>query len=377
MDNLRKFTGMREFNITPYSTILLYSSAKLKDDLFSNLEYYSEINDVGIEFIKSYGYTTKKQQENVFFLFQSFIRQSKIFYEAAEVSDFRASPLLYYYSFINLAKAFLCLIKPKDINKKIHHGLFHNFQKTKFENQNVIVGGGIFPILYKAIIGKPIKEGTSLNISNLFAYQSDITYEYYLANYGDIKFIPGKSQLCVNQNESETWPVISLHNPHQINKYKKYFKSFNNYFEKIDFSKNLAKDVFNIDGTEFRDYSFYQSKKIYKYVNNILPANKIMNDCWGNIRFYCMPISKKSDFDFFIFLPLKNNLQIPFNDTLAAYVIMFYLGSLIRYHPYYLENLFNSKHAWIIERFTKNCGTLYLRNICNLILKKNLIYANN
>lgn len=124
-------------------------------------------------------------------------------------------------------------------------------------------------------------------------------------------------------------------------------------------------------------YSFYQSKTVYKdNADTSIPSGKIFADCHGFMSGYCLPISCKDDYDFLLFMPLKKNYQIPFNDTLASYVIMFYLGSLVRYFPHYLESLLNSKHAWIIERFSKSIGVLFLRNINSLIMGKNLIFYN-
>lgn len=60
----------------------------------------------------------------------------------------------------------------------------------------------------------------------------------------------------------------------------------------------------------------------------------------------------------------------------AVYVIMYYLGSLVIYFPSYLENLYDSKHAWIIERFVTCADIIFLRNMANNILRHHYIYSS-
>ena len=49
--------------------------------------------------------------------------QSMYFYKAAEQAPIRSQPLLYYYSFLNLAKIFLCLTEGLDSTKVYQHGI--------------------------------------------------------------------------------------------------------------------------------------------------------------------------------------------------------------------------------------------------------------
>ncbi len=69
-------------------------------------------------------------------------------------------------------------------------------------------------------------------------------------------------------------------------------------------------------------------------------------------------------------------MQVLFSEPLAIYVLMFYLGSLVRYYPYYLEQLLESKYARIIECFLAGAPETFLRHMTNLILDHNYVLVN-
>lgn len=373
----REITGWMDLNISNIPNLLLKTTRPQSEEIFSSIQYLSEIEEVGLQFLESFGHVGKRKKSEIFKYFQAFIRQGKSFFEAAETLDYRSNPLFYYYSFLNLAKAYLCLKQPELFTKKIMHGLSHEHKSTKFEKQVVTVKGGLFPVLYKELTGEKITNNFTLNISKLFGYLPDIAHEFSLVDYGPRKFAYGYSKLCVNSTKKESWPLITLVKYNEIESFKSYFRNFNNYFEEVTINKDVVRKMLDIDASTMKHYSFYQSKTTYKdNSDQTIPSGLIAKDCFNVVGNYSMELSVKDVHNIVFFMPLQKNNQIPFNDTLASYVIMFYLGSLVRYFPHYLEGLLNSKHAWIIERFSKSIGVLFLRNINNLILKQNTIYYN-
>jgi len=62
------------------------------------------------------------------------------------------------------------------------------------------------------------------------------------------------------------------------------------------------------------------------------------------------------------------------NEPVAIYAIMFYLGSLVRYHPEILEAMLAKRDAWMIESFIKSTPTTFLRYIRNLFDENNIVY---
>jgi len=368
----RIFDYWEQLPFGEYPVKYAYTTRPFTEEYIASLEYLSEIEKVGLSFIKKIGlrneaYTIKE----TFRLFQSFIRQGKKFYVAAETLDYHSSPLLYYYSFLNFAKAYLALQNSASVKGKVFHGLKDKKDdNNNFDDQCCLVNNGIFKLLYKEITGDKITNNTSLNIKTLFGYIPDIYLEYQKVGYGDRHFLPGKVMLCSEPMHGNSWPFLAISKETFFNNYPDYFKPFLDYFQKTPLDEISAFKVFNIAPSVYADFEFYQSKKKYDKIGNlrIYDKNKINNDLMKVLGKYSNQVSIKGGFDFHVFKPLKlNNRYFHFNDTLACYVIMYYLGSLVRYKPYFLESLLNSEHAWIIERFTKASSMLFLRDISKLI----------
>jgi hypothetical protein len=54
---------------------------------------------------------------------------------------------------------------------------------------------------------------------------------------------------------------------------------------------------------------------------------------------------------------------------------MYYLGSLVRYRPWVLEAMLETKAAWIIERFVKSSPVTFLRHFRNMLDDGDWVYV--
>jgi len=81
--------------------------------------------------------------------------------------------------------------------------------------------------------------------------------------------------------------------------------------------------------------------------------------------------------DFDLALPYQDTTHttpIPMNEVLAIYAVMFYLSSLVRYRPNYLEALLNHKPAWLIENFVNSTPELFLRILVSKIIGTDFVF---
>ena len=319
----------------------------------------------------------KRQIKQVYERFRAFIRQADTFYNSAQTLHYRASALFLYYSFLNLSKAYLVLRTSNIINTRVQHGLFHRQRLGAFEKQTIRVSGGVFPNLYRELMDTNIKHNISLNITQLFGYIPDIGHEFNLVKYGPSKITFGMLRACSDYKRKKSWPLIALSDTNIIDQYPKFYSRFNNHLERVQISPYEAKELFDMDAATIDKHRFYQSKKEYSWGSqDTIPIGQIRNNLLKSLDPNIETIHFPSDYEYLLFGPLRPNLQIPFNDTIAVYVIMYYLGSLVRYFPSYLENLYDSKHAWIIERFVTCAGIIFLRNMANNILRHHYIYSS-
>jgi len=56
---------------------------------------------------------------------------------------------------------------------------------------------------------------------------------------------------------------------------------------------------------------------------------------------------------------------------------MFYLSSLVRYQPAYLEELLDHKPAWLIESFVNSTPETFLRIIVSRITNNRLVFRRS
>jgi YaaC-like Protein len=370
MRNPRPSTSYRRFSSTgPFPTRSLSTNCPTKDEVFASLEYVSEVKKASTEFISRFGHS-KAQVKDIQPKFKAFIRQAKTFYESAELLHHRASPLLYYYSFLNLAKSYLCLHRPNFVGGNIHHGLQHTFTNGGLKKQNVKVKHGVFPQLYNQLYGNTFPLNTNISIINALGYSSDIAFEYEKTNYGYHRLLRTRYRIFLN--DKEAFATIGVNRFELIEQYKTTLTGFNKFFEEVDLTNITAKEIFNFYAEEKSQFRFFESKNIYPVQPNY--EIDIIKECHSAIKNIYVPATYSDSYDFSLSLPLSKKNQLAFNEFLGIYTGMFFLGSLIRYHPYYIEDLLASKDAWIIERFARSAPLSLLLNFSNHIHQAIYLY---
>jgi hypothetical protein len=174
----------------PFNKNVLHCSPNVRDELMAALEFYSEIKTAGKELLRSNGHTNLAE---AYLQFRAYIRQATTFYQAAEALHHRASPLNFYYSFMNLAKAVILLRTPNFVNHNLMHGISPQSKAGSLRKQKLSVkSNGVFPMFYKTIVGRPFSQNASLKIADLLGYVSDVQHEYVKLQYGPKRSFPCK-----------------------------------------------------------------------------------------------------------------------------------------------------------------------------------------
>jgi hypothetical protein len=146
----------------PLHKNILQCSTQIADELIAALDFYAEIKQSGKSILRAKGHTNLAE---AYTQFRAYIRQAKTFYEGAEALHHRASPLNYYYSFMNLAKALLLLNSPGFVDRGLTHGISPQSAIGSLKKQKIIVRPhGIFPLFYKLVWPAPGSEDTELGV---------------------------------------------------------------------------------------------------------------------------------------------------------------------------------------------------------------------
>lgn len=340
----------------------MWTSDTVKNELFASFQLYSEVKAYGKELLKINGHSSPAK---TYLQFQAYVRQAKVFYEAADNLHHRASPLLYYYSFMNFAKAYSVLRDPSFLDNGLTHGLSYAFDSGPIRKQSIsIKQHGVFPQFYKHVVGDTVANGDKLNIAMVLSYVTDVALEFATLKLGIQRWIPGRMAIAYNNTHSYAalmfWSQIAGSN------FQRLKKDFLSDFDEVSLSNRDAGKLFELGPEMVGACTFFESKKLYPNLG-FVPMDKITRETITSLgkSFAQFPFDDEEQFH--VKLPIKMPAMRTFHEILAIYCMMFYLGSLVRYRPQFLESLLETKGAWIIERFIKQAPVTFLRHLRNAL----------
>ena len=322
---------LRHARIGPRKVIGLTTNCQIDEEIFASLEYLSEIPENGKAFLQN-RLANPNNFEQRFQLFQSFLRQAKTFYESSRHLHFRASPLNLYYSFLNLAKCLISLSDHNAVNNRVGHGIHHAHSSVPFAEQALHTRAGVFPLLYKSLIGTELPDNMTLNVVGLLSYCTDISHEYETAGFGSTSIFP--VMLRVQSGASASFCTIAIPKFQIIESRPKVFQALQEHFEEVDANKDRVREHFELYAEQKAHHRFFETREEFADDGEKIPVSQILGACYGHLKPYYLSCPYKDKFtDFYFCLPQSEEDNYPFNEVLAIYAAMFYLGSLVRYFP--------------------------------------------
>ena len=192
--------------------------------------------------------------------------------------------------------------------------------------------------------------------------------------------LPVKARLIVNKIDDQSfdgWAAIAVHKRSERKSYA--LTKFLDIFEEVEFDKANTERIFQLLAPERLNYRFFQSKNVYHVLarGTTNSHKEWQSNTRKAVELLFMPsVFSEEEGDFYFSFPAEDKPELPMDEFLAGYLIFFYLGSLVRYHPDYLERILRSKEAWIIQRFVTSCSTTLLRRASIFLLGQNRVFAS-
>ena len=153
--------------------------------------------------------------------------------------------------------------------------------------------------------------------------------------------------------------------------------TFDSAYEEIaaDACKQFAFEKLNMHAMEASEYRFLQRKVLLPSPapNGLSPAalDRALKECAPNCVFEHL---EGMDFHFAVGMPyVEQTKNIPMNECVACYAVMYFLSSLVRYHPDYMDQIAESDDAWLIESFAKGVPLFLLRYLVSAIRGYSLV----
>lgn len=253
-------------------------------------------------------------EEEMFSAFRTFIQQGYEYYSLAKKASFQVAPLCYYYSFLNLTKAYLVPKHWKSKEAKFaRHGLAQTRTGKKLVEGSLTIGDGVFELAAEDLtnhLGLGYWKSHKISINETFFYMHDISVE--LREFYDTSpwYVPAKVEVVVKDKLCDliiktepnwfekTYPHPNW-SPRRINKELNYnFKTSNKKGDE-KWIYNLRKRIEIIDDSIENNESAIRNMR--DLVSKLAPNWSVLPYSHG--RVFLIPYSRKS------VLPVELNIM--------------------------------------------------------------------
>lgn len=297
---------------------------------------------------------------------RAFLAQSKDFYNSASVAGAStAKPLQLYYSFLNLAKAFILTRGHQPSLDRAYHGLKERLvgggHKLKDAYLEAIPTGpnsrgdyciNMFDEFLKAIKGSALSSNTRFNLSVLLP-QVVAGHRLWVdaANTKERFMTPSSIAFMENKTNKEIWlrmyfrteDITRLHLTHKT-VFEQSMLSINDWQE----TKQTDKRLICFEQNNTIRYSGRAADKIINLVNTVKPL------LWRTVR-STDPYRK-----YYVYLAPDNEKDYVLPQLLSIYAVLYYLGSITRYRPHQFDKILQSEYGPFIEAFLNDQPTQFL-----------------
>lgn len=312
--------------------------------------------------------------------YKAFVRQADTYYRAATSMDGSAAALLYYYSFLNLAKAELCQWRPSSVAGAVKHGIGSQFAGGMEDWTVTSYAGGVFPLLYEKRVGRILPEvNRKISALTLFRRCAEVSFELEEAGYGP-------HDVCsvyagVFTNGARSWAQLLGVNYDPIRNNEPTHLAV---LEVFDERPHLSlRDIQS-------DFAF-SSRKVNLDVTQLLwserwkdvqlPGNQMLlmlkSEEWvPEILNALNGIVEPPAFGFEgLLLPsISESELVPLPSGLARYAAMFLVSSLVRYAPSTLQPDEHPRQAYYLDSFTRQSPVRLLADFVSNMVSPALLY---
>lgn len=278
-----------------------------------------------------------------------YIQQASEFYHAAAMAKPNTAPLIYYYAFLNLAKALCELTKPglHGRNECYSHGLSWRPNPRRIADlstERVTIGRrGVWHALWESLMRTtcPAVNPTKLPVSELFSHCPEISSEFFrVIGFRHCGFIDlERPDVLYDESKKEAWLTFSvprwglssrgISGPRLL---KQMSTARSSYVE--------------VKSTEKESRKFESSTP--KILGRGEDARSALEaDVLGINPITLLGRNGKLNY----FVPVRRRVPFPLPQLIVSYTVLFWLGSLVRYDPHSVRWLMDSRYWVLIDGF--------------------------
>jgi hypothetical protein len=303
----------------------------------------------------------------------AYLSQSKSFYETAKQANRDSAPLLWYYCFLNLAKAYLAKTESLDALAGATHGIFDpadnkdgylSLKKQTIKTNGTLSGTrySLFPNLCR-LLGKSLAPGEQfVPIRSLLRQVLGIHRAYMKAFAAESYFIklrePEFLECAPAVRGGHLWLRFFLlkedfNDGVRFNALKDQLSPVFHPVTPGKHGEHLDAHCFESVHLEFTRFSADEFPKLQEAICPI-------------IRTLILPQG------YLYYVMFERDFALP--QAAVIYAIMFYLGSIVRYRPYDFDKLIEKKYRWAVDEFLQIAPKQFVILMINELTQSQVSY---
>ena len=278
--------------------------------------------------------------------------QSMYFYKAAEQAPIRSQPLLYYYSFLNLAKIFLCLTEGLDSTKVYQHGIRTTVDvlttldtatveiQSLHSSPSISVAHRLMTLFDDRVMPAA---PTTFSIKECLEACVGIHRTYCETYGGEESFVRLESPICYQHGIA--------------------------FGLKSKLKRCTTKKMTDLTARGYNVRKEGDAFLIDEFIN--LPDYNLRKQSWIDLSVHLKGKGVWSYTDgneYRMYVASSNKVRM--SPPTIIYAIMFFLGSVTRYNPYFFDTLMDEKEQWLISEFLNTQPKQFLYYMASAVVGK-------
>ena len=296
-----------------------------------------------------------------------YVRQASEFYDAARSAKSNTAPLIYYYSFLNLAKA-LCEFRHPDFHTRpecYRHGLSWTPDRRNLvdpiKEKVRVTTRGVWHVLWEALMNSrcPAPNPTDLKIKELFSYCPEVSVECESSLGVALQLVRLKSpDVLYDADKRAAWIRFSVGRAN-LNELGVSLPALRAAIRTVrsDYAEVRSKD------RELRTLETTTPNKWSPHKDD--PLQSVAADIAALNSFAYLGADKSLEY----FIPIQQRLPLIVPQIVIYYSVLFWLGSLVRYDPHSVNALMDSAYWMLIDGFVSQ-SRLWLLELFHWALYK-------
>jgi hypothetical protein len=295
-----------------------------------------------------HGVTRKQDRDAVARNLKLYVQQASELYEAGKAAKATTAPLIYYYSFLNLAKALCELRHPRfyEHPECYRHGVSWRANPkyvAKPESEVVsLTTRGVWHVLWESFARAkcPAANPTKLRIKELFSYCPEISVEIERAfGIGTQLLDLVNPDVVFDVTANEVWIKFSI----ERSDLRFYGISAPALIRQIQTSRSSYVEVRSAN----RELRTFESASAVR----VGPKQDVLTSIYGDVCGFNVFTNLGPNNKLSYAVPLQSRLPLSLPQAMVLYTLLFWLGSVVRYDPYSVDAFMDLKYWHLIERF--------------------------